>query len=385
MVLFGKHAFIFDGASGRKCNVQPFDSSLGAKRGIPIRDGAIAYDCPHTHKTYILIGRNVLSVPSLEHNSIPPFILREAGLIVNDSPKIHKEDPTMDDHAIIIPQENDLHIPLQFNGIFSFLYTRCSTAEEIQHCENIILITPDSESWDPYSTHYAENEAAMLDWEGNMMDEKYRVKRQKLDEDLYGVSNITADKYEEIVDATISSAFASMKLNVPTAYESPCVGNKSDAGDKDDVACESSAQSDTEFFAQSLRYGAEVSHASMSLGATGISNAGDDLFEFDELITFQIDIENDPVLASVIAEKPSKLNADFLSKIWHIKNDEVAKDLDQTTQYCRHGADNALSRQFSTNDCMLRYRRINSMFSQIHSSRRQRVNRPVVILVHRSL
>ena len=143
-----------------------------------------------------MIGRHVLSVPSLEHNLIPPFILREAGLIVNDTPKIHKEDPTMDDHAIIIPKENDLHIPLQLNGTFLFLHTRCPTAEEIQHCENIILITPDSESWDPYSTHYVENKAAMLDWEYNMMNEKYRVKHQKLDEDLYDVSNVTADKYE---------------------------------------------------------------------------------------------------------------------------------------------------------------------------------------------
>ena len=81
----------------------------------------------------------------------------------------------------------------------------------------------------------------MLDWEGNMMDEKYRVKRQKLDEDLYDVSNVTADKYEEVVDATISSAFTSMTLNVPTAYEPPSVANKSDVGDKDGVACESSA------------------------------------------------------------------------------------------------------------------------------------------------
>ena len=153
-----------------------------------------------------------------------------------------------------------------------------------------------------------------------------------------------------------------MTLNVSTAYEPPSVANKCDVGDKDDVACESSAQSDTEFFAQSLRYGAEVSHASMSLGATGISNVGDNLFELNKPMIFQIDIENNPVLASVIVEKPSKLNADFLSKIWHIKNDKVAKALDQTTQYCRHGADNALSRQFSTNDRMLRYRRINSMF-----------------------
>ena len=175
MVFFGKHSFIFDGASGRKCNVQPFDPSLGSKQSIPICDGALAYDCPYTHKTYILIGRNVLSVPTIEHNLIPPFILREAGLIVNDTAKIHRKDRTIDDHAIIIPQENNLHIPLKLNGIFSFFHTRRPTEDEIRHCDNIIFITPDSESWDPSSSHYAENEAAMLDWEGNIMEERFRV------------------------------------------------------------------------------------------------------------------------------------------------------------------------------------------------------------------
>ena len=262
----------------------------------------------------------------------------------------------MDDHVIIIPRENNLHIPLQLNGIFSFFHTRRPTPDEIRHTDDIIFLTPDSDSWDPYSRHYAENEAAMLDWEGNMMEEKYRVKRRKLDEDLYDVSNITVEKYNEAIDATISSALASLTLDTSAAHV------KGDAGERTPVAGESCAQSDTESFVQSLCDEAAISHVSMSLGAMGISDATDDLFDLNEPFTIQIDLDNDPTLSSAVAEQPSKLNAKFLSKIWHIKNDEPVRTLDQTTQYCRHGADNSLSRQYSTNDRMLRYRRINSMF-----------------------
>ena len=54
----------------------------------------------HTHKTYLLVARNALYVPSMQNNLLPPFILREAGLHVNDVPKIHVSSPTIDDHMI---------------------------------------------------------------------------------------------------------------------------------------------------------------------------------------------------------------------------------------------------------------------------------------------
>ena len=56
---------------------------------VPIFDAAVAYDYPWSQSTYILITRNILSVPSMDHNLIPPFILREAGLTVNDTYMIH--------------------------------------------------------------------------------------------------------------------------------------------------------------------------------------------------------------------------------------------------------------------------------------------------------
>ena len=62
MVVLGKHAFIFE-STGRTCNVKPFDASLGLATNVPIVDGALAYDCPVTNMTYILIVRNALHLP----------------------------------------------------------------------------------------------------------------------------------------------------------------------------------------------------------------------------------------------------------------------------------------------------------------------------------
>ena len=44
-------------------------------------------------------------------------------------------------------------------------------------------------------------------------------------------------------------------------------------------------------------------------------------------------------------------------------NDELAQGaVDQNTQLARHSSDNILSKQISTNDHMLRYKRIQSVF-----------------------
>ena len=80
MIVLGKHCFVFDNIHGQTCEVQPFDPSLGTVKEVPIVDAAVAYDCPYTHKTYLLMFRNALHVPSMDNNLIPPFIMHEAGL-----------------------------------------------------------------------------------------------------------------------------------------------------------------------------------------------------------------------------------------------------------------------------------------------------------------
>ena len=75
MVVLSKRAFIFE-SSGRTCNVRPFSEELGIAKNVPIVDGAVAYDCPFSSKkSYIILFRNALSIPSTDSNLIPPFIM----------------------------------------------------------------------------------------------------------------------------------------------------------------------------------------------------------------------------------------------------------------------------------------------------------------------
>ena len=293
VVLLGRDCFVFDGIQGKTCRVIPYDPGLGTGRDIPIVDGAVAYDCDYTHQTYIMVVRNALYVPTLDHSLIPPFILREAGIIVKDTAKIHVKDPSVEDHSIYIP-DLELRIPLQLHGIFSYFHVRKPLSDEIVHCPKAI-ITPDGETWDPYSSHYAENEASMLDWEGNMMDERYHKKLKK-EEDYIDISSVQVQH----IDHHIDSIMASFHTPLPT-----------------EISHHSAAQQDTVDFAEVLLQQAEISHLSMATGSMGTSlESYDDLFVSDTFHTYS-DIGTKPgFISSAIADKPGSLSADFLSKIW---------------------------------------------------------------------
>ena len=109
MVVVSKNAYVFE-STGRTCNVSPFTAILGVATNIPVVDAAIAYDCPYTFRTYILIVRNALFIEQMEHNLVPPFIMRAGGVTVSDTAKIHCNDPSIDDHCIIFGEggEDDL-------------------------------------------------------------------------------------------------------------------------------------------------------------------------------------------------------------------------------------------------------------------------------------
>jgi len=75
----------------------------------------------------------------------------------------------------------------------------------------------------------------------------------------------------------------------------------------------------------------------------------------------------------------------LLAKLWMI-DDHLAEDvIDQNTQLCRHNADNHLSRQYTTNDRMIRYKRLKStfysdtMFATKHKSVREYTCRQVFV------
>jgi hypothetical protein len=113
MFVAGKHAFIL-ADSGTTATVRAFSPDMEAIE-TPIVDCAFLYECSYTNRMYILVAHNALHVSTMDHNLVPPFILREAGLIVNETPKIHFEAPDIQDHSIYF-EASKLRIPLALSS-----------------------------------------------------------------------------------------------------------------------------------------------------------------------------------------------------------------------------------------------------------------------------
>ena len=122
MIVFGKYFFVIS-KSGKEAIVNAFAYQVGTIN-VPIVNSAVAYDCPWYQNTYIFIARKIISVPSMDHNLIPPFILRESGLTVNDNAMIHLNETSIDDHALIFP-DSDLRIRLHLHGTFPVSQPEC--------------------------------------------------------------------------------------------------------------------------------------------------------------------------------------------------------------------------------------------------------------------
>ena len=67
-------------------------------------------------------------------------------------------------------------------------------------------------------------------------------------------------------------------------------------------------------------------------------------------------------ISAVQATRGKGVNKIHLSKIWVVSEELVSKSIEKSTQLCKHHADNILSRKFFTNNRILRYRRITSIF-----------------------
>ena len=80
---WGKQYYILS-QLGKSAEVGAFTESAGSLNQVPIVDAMLAYYCKRTSQVYLLVLRNVLYIESMDDNLIPTFILREAGLIVNE-------------------------------------------------------------------------------------------------------------------------------------------------------------------------------------------------------------------------------------------------------------------------------------------------------------
>ena len=77
----------------RKFRVNRFTPALGSKT-VDVVDTTIAYECEFTGKVLIMIIRNGFHLKEMKHNLLSPFIMRLAGLEVNEQPKSMTRNPT---------------------------------------------------------------------------------------------------------------------------------------------------------------------------------------------------------------------------------------------------------------------------------------------------
>ena len=75
MIVLGRQALIIN-HTGQSEEINSFSSDVEGMSKVPIVDAMVAYNCPYTGNTYILLMQNVLYIATMKHNLKPPFILR---------------------------------------------------------------------------------------------------------------------------------------------------------------------------------------------------------------------------------------------------------------------------------------------------------------------
>lgn len=148
--VIGKYAWILED-TGRRATVTGFTSDLGKPIWVPVVNAAVAYDCEFSGETRILVLCNALHFQNMENNLIPPFMMRLAGIEVDECPKFLSKQPSESNHSMYFPSD-DIRIPFQLEGIISYVPTRCPTETEINDNDgNYLLLTPNVPKWDPHT------------------------------------------------------------------------------------------------------------------------------------------------------------------------------------------------------------------------------------------
>ncbi len=90
------------------------------------------------------------------------------GVTVNDIPKFLLKNPTVNDHAVIIPVDTCVSLKLQ--GVTSYFPVQATTLSEYKN--DVIPkfhLTATAPVWDPGSSSYSSQEDSMLDFKGQLV------------------------------------------------------------------------------------------------------------------------------------------------------------------------------------------------------------------------
>ena len=303
--------------------------------------------------------RRGLCAPSMTHNLLPPFMLREAGIYINEVPKNHVTSPTEDHHAITF-QETNFQIPLSLHGTFSPFPTSKSNIQELEEPEDGYVLT--LTIWNPHSDAYVINEEQMLCWEGDMKPEKDHEKRVVLEDIPSSYTMISSLALCDKEQMVVSSYFVHQDEDINAVHgfgvEHQLYQALNMRNEHGQFAMNIGA---TSIFDQTY-LGDGDSQDTSDDDDTSLDNS-DDYFDPMELDDDTYEILLDTFMASTAqAGKTRGVDPKHLSKIWRISHEDAQRTIDVTTQMSIRTDDPALSRNDSTNDMMLRYKRIKDIF-----------------------
>ena len=352
MPVVGREALVVE-QSGKMVEVSPFTPDYKPIK-VEVVNAMIQYDSPLDGKEYMLVIQNALRVPSMSNNLIPPFIMQENGTIVNECAKIHREDPTREDHAIIFKGYN-LRIPLWLHGIFSYFVTRKPDIESVVDADKpsicateIYTLTPTK--WNPHTDAYALNEESIVDWEGNIREKGHCNVKIVLDE--------IGDKYQNQYKI---SAMEALHMDKVLQSHSQC--NNNNIFKTSELSMISSALCPY-LLSSMIEARTDLGSDAINIGATNCYN-GDYLDNGDDEIPMTIDMFQDVMnglgieedmdaffVSSVHSGPEVGVDARHLLKVWRISYEDAKHTIDATTQHGTHNANPVMNQNYTTNDWM---------------------------------
>ena len=362
MPVVGKEALVVE-QSGKMVEVSPFTPDYKPIK-VEVVNAIIQYDSPLDGKEYILVVQNALQVPSMSNNLIPPFIMRENRIMVNECAKIHCEDPTRHDHAIIF-KGYDLCIPLRLHGVFSYFVTRkpdigsvVDMDEPSIYAKEIYTLT--LTKWNPHTDAYALNEESIVDWEGNI--------KEKDRSDVKIVLNEIGDEYQSRYEVSTMEV-----LHMDKVIQSRSQCNNINIFKMNELSTISSVLCLYQFTSM-VEARTNLGSDAINIGATNCYNE-DYLDNSDDEIPITSDIVQDAMdglgneddmdafFSSSIHGGPEvRVDARHLLKVWWISYEDAKHTIDATTQHGTHTPSPVMNQNYTTNDQMLRYRRITQYF-----------------------
>ena len=347
--------------------VNPFTPQCKAMTAKLV-DGVLLCDCPYSGKSYVLVVQNAIHVPSMANNLIPPFMMREARIMVNEKAKIHEDDPKDSDHSIMF-NSTGFQILLYLWGIFSYFSTRHPMRKDLLAGHDVYVLSPSK--WDPHSEVYGQNEANMTDWEGNVKEPKdrsHQVVIGEIETDIDASQFVVSSTEANIIDKVCNEDYLMVDKWQEGQVPKACDDVNLHLGRVSSVLVDS-------WLAQQVEGRMNLGHDQIAIGSTVgmepdefLDHDGDDS-DLDEqgseesvgMIDDLYDLDQSFVSAVEVTGGKG-VGAHHLSKVWQVSHEDAQHMLGVTSQHGNHPVDPQLSKNYGMSDRMLQYKRIKEYF-----------------------